>query len=278
MAVNISLHPLVLMNISDQYTRQLAETSVKSRTFGILVGSIKDRSIHIQNSFESPHTTQDNQIVLDLEFVQRRLAMVLEIFPQYEFLGWYSTGVFGPKDMDIQKGLINFSEQLLYLNFNTTLTTSEDALPVDIYETHVTVTENFTNYEFRKVQFSIETTDSERISVDFVSRKGAGTGDSSQYTGELNSFLSALRLFKKRLILLVSLVEGNQKIRNDRKIMRKVNEICNRMPVMPAYEIEKRFNREIGEELLVVLVSAMTKGSYHLGELVEKFQKIKVLD
>lgn len=278
MAVSISLHPLVLMNISDQYTRQLAETAVKSQVFGILVGSIKDRNIHIQNSFEAPHTLQDNQILLDLDFIQRRLAMILEIFPQFEFLGWYSTGAFSPKDMEIQKTLMNFSEQQLYLNFNTTLTTSEETLPVDIYETHVIVSENFTNYEFRKAQYSIETTDSERISVDFVSKKGAGTGDSSQYTSEINNFLSALRLFKKRLALLVSLVEGSQKIRNDRRIMRKVNEICNRIPVMPAYEIENKFNTEIGEELLVVLVSAMTKGSYHLGELVEKFQKIKDID
>ncbi|OMJ86528.1 hypothetical protein SteCoe_11944 [Stentor coeruleus] len=273
MAVNISLHPLVLMNISDQYTRSFADCSEQTRNFGILVGSIKDRSIHIQNSFESPSFNNDGVIQLDLEFIEKRMSMVLEIFPNYEFLGWYSTGHYSLQDMEIQKSLINFSEHLLYLNFNTTLTTSEELLPVDIYETHVIVSENITNHEFRKVAYSIETTDAERISVDFVSRKSAGTGgDNSQYSSDLNNFLSAMRLFKKRLSLLLHLVKNNAKVRSSRKIMRKVHEISNQIPVTPAYEIDRELNREISEELLVVLVSAMTKGSYHLSELVEKFQ------
>ncbi|OMJ95131.1 hypothetical protein SteCoe_1493 [Stentor coeruleus] len=261
------------MNISDQYTRSFAENSEQTRNFGVLVGSIKDRSIHIQNSFEAPSFNNTGVIQLDLEFIEKRMSMVLEIFPNYEFLGWYSTGHYSPQDMEIQKSLINFSEHLLYLNFNTTLTTSEELLPVDIYETHVIVSENITNHEFRKVAYSIETTDAERISVDFVSRKGAGTGgDTSQYSSDLNNFLSAMRLFKKRLSLLLHLVKNNAKVRSSRKIMRKVHEISNQIPVTPAYEIDRELNREISEELLVVLVSAMTKGSYHLSELVDKFQ------
>jgi COP9 signalosome complex subunit 6 len=278
MAVNISLHPLVLLNISDQFTRQLAATGVRNRTYGILVGSIKERSIHIQNSFEAPSEPLEGCDQLDLNFIQTRLGMVLQIFPTYEFLGWYSTGQYHPSDMDIQKTLTNFSENILYLNFNTTIVTSEETLPVDIYETHVTVTENSTNYEYRKAQYSIETTDSERISVDFVSKKGSGTGETSQYQGEINNFVSASRLFKGRLALLAQLVENNEKVRNDRRIMRKFNEICNRIPVSPAFNIEKNFHREINEELLVVLASVMTKGSYHLGELVDKFQKIQALE
>ena len=259
------------MNISDHFTRSLAETSQKSRVFGILVGSITDRNIHIQNSFESPSTCAEGVHSLDLGFVERRLGMVMQIFPQYEFLGWYSTGTCSPSDMEIQKSLINFSEHLLYLNFDTSLTTPEDALPVEFYETHVTVAENSTTHHFRKVPYSIETTDAERISVDFVSSTGTGTGEKSQYSSNLGNFLSAMRLFKKRLNLLLALARENPKIQEDRKIMRKINEICHRIPVNPAYPIEKEFNKEISEELLVILMSAITKGSYHLSELVEKF-------
>jgi COP9 signalosome complex subunit 6 len=272
MAVKISLHPLVLMNISDHYTRLFAESSVKSRIFGVLVGSIMDRNIHIQNSFECPGIETESSYQLDLEFIEKRLAMVMEIFPQYEFLGWYSSGAFSPSDMNIQKSLINFSEHLLYLNFNDTLTLPEEVLPVEIYETHVTVSENSTNHEFRKVIYSIETTDAERISVDFVSRTGAGTGESSMYSNSLSNFISAMRLFKKRLNLLLYLVQNNPKLQKDRKIMRKIHEISNRIPVLPAYDIENQFKKEISEELLVILMSTMTKGSYHLSELVDKFQ------
>ena len=278
MAVNISLHPLVLLNISDQFTRQLADSGVRKRNYGVLVGSIKDRSVHIQNSFEAPYETREGFDHLDVEFIQSRLAMVLQIFPNFEFLGWYSTGAVEGSDMEMQKTLINFSEQILYLNFNTTIATSEEVLPVDIYETHVTVSENATKYEHFKVKYSVETTDSERISVDFVSKKGAGTGDTSAYVGEIGNFLSATRLFKNRLALLVSLVQGSEKVRKDRRVMRMFNQICNRIPVSPAFDIEKNFHSEVKEELLVVLVSVMTKGSYHLGELVDKFQKIQVID
>ena len=274
MAVKISLHPLVLLNISDQFTRSFAENASKSRNFGVLVGSITDRHIHIQNSFESPSIVLADSYELDLEFIQKRLSMVLEIFPQYEFLGWYSTGQIDPKDMDIQKSLINFSEHLLYLNFDNTLSTPDEVLPVDIYESHVSVSENSTIHEFRKMQYSIETTDAERISVDFVSKTSNSTGEVSQYSTSLNNFISAMRLFKKRLSLLLYLVENNSKIREDRKIMRKINQISHRIPVFPAYSIDKEFTKEICDELLVILMSAMTKGSYHLSELVDKFQML----
>ena len=274
MAVKISLHPLVLMNISDHFTRSYAESSTKSRVFGILVGSITDRNIHIQNSFEAPSNENSGAHQLDLEFIERRMGMVLQIFPQYEFLGWYSTGIQSPSDMEIQKSLINFSEHLHYLNFDNTIASPEEILPISIYETHVTVSENLTNHEFRKIEFSIETTDAERISVDFVSRTGNTTGDFSQYTSSLHNFVSAMRLFKKRLELLHHLVQNNPKIQKDRKIMRKINEISHRIPVNPAYSIEKEFNKEINEELLVILMSAISKGSYHLSELVDKFQML----
>lgn len=270
MAVKISLHPLVLMNISDHFTRAFADSSSKPRVFGILVGSIIDRNIHIQNSFESPSSFANGVHHLDLSFIEMRLGMVLQIFPQYEFIGWYSTGSCTDGDMSIQKSLINFSEHLLYLNFNNKLSTPEDVLPVDIFETHVTVSENNTIHEFRKVGFSIETTDAERISVDFVSK--TGTGEKSQYSSSLNNFLSAMRLFKKRLQLLLQLIKEKPEIQKDRKIMRRINEIVHMIPVNPAYQIENEFNNEVSEELIVMLMSAMTKGSFHLSELVEKFQ------
>jgi COP9 signalosome complex subunit 6 len=278
MAVSISLHPLVLLNLSDQYTRRLADSGSKDRSFGVLVGLTKDRSIHIQNSFEAPSSFSEGHHTLDLGFIEQRLAMVLEIFPTYEFIGWYSTGEFSPADMEIQKTLMSVAEHLLYLNFNLSQTTSEEVLPVEVFETHVTVADNVTSHEFRKVPYSIETTDAERISVDFVSKKAAGAGEESQYVAEMQGNASAMRLLKKRLQLLLQIVEGDARVRADRRIMRKVNEICNRIPVVPAYNIEKEFDKEVSEELLVVLASAITKGSYALGELVERFHSINMAE
>ncbi|CAG9325950.1 unnamed protein product [Blepharisma stoltei] len=276
MSLEVCLHPLVLMNISDHFTRAFANKGSPQRVIGILVGTVSGRNIQIQNSFEALWTSAGENTKLDTEFIEKKLSMLLEIFPNYEFLGWYSTGKLHERDMLIQRSLVNFNENPLYLVLNTVdppPKESED-LPVELYESHVQVMENQTNYQFKQLTYTIETTDPERIAVDYVSRAGAATGEFSEYSSNLMTFLSAMRLFKKRLLKLVEMVAGNSDVQKDHKLMRKLNEICNRIPVAPFDRLKDDFNQEISEELMTTYMAAMSKGSSHTSELLERFDFI----
>ncbi|CAK0885396.1 unnamed protein product [Prorocentrum cordatum] len=54
------------------------------------------RRVDFHNSFE---LILEEEQALDVEFFQQRLAQYQEVFPRYEFLGWYSIGK-GPADSD----------------------------------------------------------------------------------------------------------------------------------------------------------------------------------
>ena len=54
--------------------------------------------------------------------------------------------------------------------------------------------------------------------------------------------------------------------------MRRLNDICNRIPVFPDPALESEFNREMGEELLACYMSLLTKSVGIVGQLSEKME------
>lgn len=51
-SVTISLHPLVIMNISEHWTRIRAQAGETCQVYGALIGKQKGRNIEVMNSFE----------------------------------------------------------------------------------------------------------------------------------------------------------------------------------------------------------------------------------
>lgn len=115
----IILHPLVVLNVSDHYTRYVAlqmfsgagssshrnnqpPSSVSNsltdahgnpRVIGILLGSHHGRVIEICHSVELTAVKQvDGSVEIDTIFMHNRLEQYNQIFGQYVVVGWYSTG------------------------------------------------------------------------------------------------------------------------------------------------------------------------------------------
>lgn len=68
-SVTISLHPLVILNISEHWTRLSAQVGKSVPTLGALIGKQKDRNIEIMNSFELSYTVlEDSSLVIDRDY------------------------------------------------------------------------------------------------------------------------------------------------------------------------------------------------------------------
>jgi len=68
-SVSVSLHPLVILNISEHWTRLTAQVGNAVPTLGALIGKQKDRTIEIMNSFElSYNVTDDMELVIDRDY------------------------------------------------------------------------------------------------------------------------------------------------------------------------------------------------------------------
>jgi COP9 signalosome complex subunit 6 len=84
------VQPLVVMSISDHYTRyRYINGDLKARVAGVLLGTRNAQEARIYNAFETKADLEGGSV--DKEFTRRRLESYKEMFPEWEFLGWYST-------------------------------------------------------------------------------------------------------------------------------------------------------------------------------------------
>lgn len=67
-SVTCSLHPLVIMNISDHWTRIRAQKGFKFQVFGALIGKQKGRNIEIMNSFELKFDVIDEEVHILMDY------------------------------------------------------------------------------------------------------------------------------------------------------------------------------------------------------------------
>ena len=81
---------------------------------------------------------------IDEEFAGRRLAAYKKMFPNLDFLGWYSTGsdqkIDFPtdKEMQLQKVILKFCESpiLLIMNVTSEAAANKKKVPIFLYETN----------------------------------------------------------------------------------------------------------------------------------------------
>jgi len=206
-ALNISLHPLVIINISDHATRGRMSSGGKTqpRVIGALFGVQSGRSVEIFNSFEIVYTEVAGAVVIDTEYVKTKqeqcawrfdvlnflhfvnLHPVSQVFKNYDLLGWYSTGSeCKPKDIEIHNQVgtakplqnceltkiyqfIAFNESPLYLLLDPVASKiNTRGLPLTLYESELRIINDEPTMLFSKVQYKIETGEAERIAVDHV--------------------------------------------------------------------------------------------------------------
>ncbi len=94
------MHPLVVMNISDHYTRakyrQPKANTPGYRVIGVILGKQSGRTLEIMNTFEVPFEPQSQTdasvtvINVNEKFARERAERYSEMFPDMEPLGWYS--------------------------------------------------------------------------------------------------------------------------------------------------------------------------------------------
>jgi COP9 signalosome complex subunit 6 len=76
-ALQIDLHPLVIINISDHFTRAKVETNHPNanpapRVIGALLGVQNGRNVEISNSFELVYHTLEGSIVIDTDYLKSK--------------------------------------------------------------------------------------------------------------------------------------------------------------------------------------------------------------
>ncbi|CAN8065389.1 unnamed protein product [Agarophyton chilense] len=148
----IILHPLVVLNLSDHFTRFSAirlfpnvqtrrsthnsntglipynEDGKEPRVLGILLGIQRGRMVEVCHSFELPaRITPERKTEIDTEFMAKRIEQYQQIFSKYVVVGWYFIGTeLSPEDLRLHTEVFSrFNEApiLLVMNPASKLTT-----------------------------------------------------------------------------------------------------------------------------------------------------------
>jgi COP9 signalosome complex subunit 6 len=178
MSVSIQLHPLAVLNISDHLTRDMYQKGTGSnyRVIGLLLGKQHGRSLDIVNTveikFRQDRGQPEQRDAIDERFSQERLEAYKKLFPDLDCIGWYSAqggklDAPTPSDLALHKKFMKFTENplLAILSPESAEATKKKILPLFLYEL-----ESGGQSGFLRLDYSLATSDSERIAVDNVSK------------------------------------------------------------------------------------------------------------
>jgi len=165
---------------------------------------------------------------IDEPFTVSRLDSYKKIFPDLECIGWYTaqrkqTDAPAPNDAILQKKFQAFCENplLAILSPESEEAARKKILPLFIYEYGQL---SAGNSGFFRQEFSLASSDSERIAVDHV-QKAIDTSTlatTSQLSTGMTNSLNALKILRQKLKALIETVRNRPEIRSNHTFMRKL--------------------------------------------------------
>jgi len=276
-ALIISLHPLVILNISDHYTREKVENAAKTknpRIIGAMMGIQSGRNLEINNSFELIYTEVEGSIVIDTTYLTSKQTQFKQVYPTSDLLGWYSTGSeCKTSDLQIHSQFLQFNESPLYFLLDPVASAISRELPITIFESELRIIDDEPTTLFSKVSYKIEPETAERIAVDHVAHTTLGTSEGSQLSLQLAGMQNAIKMLNMRIKIIREYLEATAKgeIPKDHGLLRQTVGIVNLLPTIDTPKFKEEFLNEYNDALLVTYLSSITKGASVVNDLVERY-------
>ncbi|KAH7317750.1 hypothetical protein BKA65DRAFT_529633 [Rhexocercosporidium sp. MPI-PUGE-AT-0058] len=208
-SLQVALHPLVLLTISDYITRHTLRQQ-KGPVVGALLGQQNGREITIEHAFDCLLQQVDGEVVLSQAWFEDRLQQMKDVHkvPALDLVGWYTilpTSGPQPNHLPIHRQILqSYNESAILLGFHPTAvleTSAGGKLPLSIYESNFeaddAAVDNGEDKEmkdgepqlalkFKELPYTVETGEAEMISVDFVAR-GGGNATAVESTSKKTS-------------------------------------------------------------------------------------------
>jgi COP9 signalosome complex subunit 6 len=295
-SVTVSLHPLVIMNISEHWTRTKVQVGSPQKVYGALIGKQKGRNIEVMNSFELDFNLVGTQVVIDRDYYNIKEEQFKQVFSEMDFLGWYSTGE-APTEEDIvvHKQICEINESPLFLQMNPANGRPSD-LPLSLFESVIDLVGGEARMLFVKLGYTLATEEvhihsfklvvffgvyhdplglqAERIGLDHVARISNGSDDTQSRVSEhLLVQHSAIKMLASRVALIrdyVKAVEaGELPLNHD--IIREAQALSARLPVLQADLFQPQFYTQCNDAALMTLMGSVQKSCHNLTQFINKF-------
>jgi len=270
------IHPLVLINMSDHWTRAHAQGD-RQPILGALIGTQEGKRIDVYNCFELKRLDH-NVNMIDGDYFEMRRKQYQEVFPNYEVLGLYSQKEeVGSSDAILQKQYMTIIQQdsSLLLLLNRAGPTTED-LPITLYEGSSKIGTN-EEVAWTKLSFNIETSDAERIAVDHVTKQAVST-NTSDYIQFVGGLKNSVHMLDNRINIIIEYIRGVQSGRlvKNHRVLRQLLTISNMLQMNWQDEESRReIMKERRDALLCIHAASLTNLCSQLNEFTEKINTAK---
>lgn len=275
-SVSVALHPLVIMNISEHWTRVRAQEGKAQQVLGALIGKQTGRNIEVMNSFELMFEVVEEHIVIDKDYYNLKEEQFKQVFSEMDFLGWYTTGD-SPTDADIHvhKQICEINESPILMKMNPVARHQD--LPVAVYESVIDLVNGEATMLFVELQYTLATEEAERIGVDHVARVSVtDTGESSSVAEQLIAQHNAIKMLYSRVKLILQYIKAVKEgeIPKNQDILREAYSLCYRLPVLNTDKFKEDFYNQCNDVCLMAYLGTITKGCNTINQFVNKFNLI----
>lgn len=278
--LEFKLHPLVLINVSDHFTRFKANSpdgAPPPTVMGCLLGVQEGRSVDVVNSFEMRFNQGENGWEVDTAFLVKKQEQYKTVFPKQDIVGWYCTGTqLNEQHMAVHRTMTQYNEGPVFLLLNPSIDNSRKDLPVDVYETELHVLDGAAQTIFVRANYSMETSDAERIGVDQVAKilaSGKATG-TEQLTAHLSGLHSAIKMLCGKLAVVkehMDQIAAGDGSEFPHELVRQVNSLVSSLPALDNPAFKKEYLVEYNDTLATLLLAGVTQSLNGLSELTDKF-------
>jgi len=245
-----------------------------------VLGTQDGRRVDLLTAYEltvDPAATGDKGR-FNAEVFKERTDLYAEVFPKMEVVGWYTAGASAHLATHKQLTTLSGNEAPFALLMAETTSQPED-LPLQVLELVTKIDGDSAVEKFEVMPFSVESTESERIATEHVTRSAttqSAGGYSSSYVQNLGSLNSAVGMLLKRLEGLHAYaleVQAGTKPWNHQAV-REMRALLDALEALPPQELRKAQLAEHNDTLLAVYMATMTKTSAHLSDLLQSFSQI----
>ncbi|EAA12413.4 AGAP008156-PA, partial [Anopheles gambiae str. PEST] len=275
-SVTCSLHPLVIMNIADHWTRNRAQKSSRPLIFGALIGKQKGRNIEVMNSFELKYDIVNDAVVIAMDYYQVKEEQYKQVFSDLDFLGWYTTDtVPSEKHINIHKQICEINEcplMLLLDPLNRNMNVRR--LPISLYESVIDIVQGQAMMLFVPLVYTLATEEAERIGVDHVARMSNNDTDANSTVAEhLLAQYNAIKMLNSRVKIILAYIKAveNDQLKPNQEILRMAYSLSRRLPIVQNPSFKEEFYTQSNDVGLITYLGALTKVANDMNQLVNKF-------
>ncbi|EGT48012.1 hypothetical protein CAEBREN_11967 [Caenorhabditis brenneri] len=283
----VLLHPLVIMQMSEHYSRTKVQQGPEVRkVFGAILGKQNGRQVEALNSFVLKMELEEmsNTTTFNMEHLLLRAEQYLEVFPELQVVGLYCAGEDDKLTSEERVVLAKLTSAVrnaekagqidatLYLKLNSLTAGVTRKLPLFAFEGDVTDIERY-----RSIEWVLVSEESERVGVNHIAKLSTKHGKDETSVGKKHREAqdAAMNMLQHRVDMIVSYLEKIQSgsLHPNFEILKEANLLAQKLNTIDRYSSEFTDSFEKEEKTMTVF-SLMPKLTTLLGSMQSVWSKL----